>query len=266
MRATRAMLDRVDWECEVQTCFSETNLGCGKRIATGLDWVFAQAQEAIILEDDCVPDPTFFPFCEQLLSRFRDDERVWMIGGSNVMEPDPFPKSSYCYSRGYQIWGWATWARAWRDYDFEMKAWPQLRETDWLSQHVRSPAGADLAQLLLDGTYDGRIRQWDFQWVLAGWIKEAVSVVPSVNLVTNVGYGESATHLKDSSHPLAQLPVRPMSFPLRHPPEVEVLEERDLAMWELAASGKRVERARGLGPRIVQALRRGPRRSVGAQK
>lgn len=240
VRAARSALDRVDWPCEVQTCFSDVNLGCGRRIASGLDWVFDQVEEAIILEDDCLPNPSFFGFCEELLGRYREDERVFMISGSNVLEPDPFVRNSYCFSRGYQIWGWATWRRAWRHYDYDMRAWPQLRDSGWLAEHLRSVAGAEAARVLFDMTFDGRIQQWDFQWVLAGWLQNALAVVPGVNLVANIGYGQAATHLTDAGDRLAQLPAQAMSFPLRHPPEVEVLEERDATVWEMTLSRQQV--------------------------
>jgi hypothetical protein len=232
VREARAVIERVDWPCEVSTCYADANLGCGRRVASGLDWAFSLVEEAIILEDDCVPDPTFFPFCNELLSRFRDDERVQMISGCNVVEQHSFAPESYCFSRGYLIWGWATWARAWRHYDYAMRAWPYLRTTGWLRDHLRGSDGAEIVQLLFDETYAGRIRQWDFQWVLSGWLRDAVAVVPRVNLVTNIGHGAAGTHQRDPTHPLARLRTTPMAFPLRHPQELSVLEERDLALWE----------------------------------
>jgi hypothetical protein len=232
VRDTRALIDRVDWPCEVLTCYSDHNLGCGRRFATGLDWVFANAEEAIILEDDCVPDHTFFRFCEELLERHRDDERVQMICGCNVTEPGRFGPYSYYFSRCYHIWGWATWSRAWRHYDYDMQGWPELRGTRWLEQLLGSRRAGRITQLLFDETYSGRIDQWDFQWVFAGWTRNAVSAIPTVNLVSNVGFGDRATHLHDPGHPRANLATMPMEFPLRHPVEVSVLEEADRAEWE----------------------------------
>jgi hypothetical protein len=257
VRETREIVERVDWRCELQTCYSDVNLGCGRRVASGLDWVFANVDEAIILEDDCVPDPTFFPYCEELLERYRDDERVHMVSGCNVMAPKSFGPYSYYFSRCYHIWGWATWSLAWSHYDYEMRDWPPRRETSWLEQHLRSKTAARIAGLLFDETYAGRIRQWDFQWVFAGWSRNAVSVTPAVNLVTNIGFGDAATHLVDPNHPRANLESLPMSFPLRHPPEVKVLEEADRAEWESVFphypqfAGHRLRRG------LMGALRRG---------
>ena len=171
------------------------NLGGGRRVASGLDWVFENTDEAIILEDDCMPDPTFFPYCEELLRRYRDDERLHMVSGCNVLEPGRFGAHSYYFSRCYHIWGWATWARAWSHYDYKMRQWPALRETDWLERYLGDPTAARIARLFFDETYAGRIDQWDFQWALAGWLRDAVSITPAANLVTNIGFGDGGTHL-----------------------------------------------------------------------
>lgn len=228
---TRDVIDRVDWPCEVLTCYSDVNLGCGKRVATGLDWVFANAPEAIILEDDCLPDQTFFPYCEQLLDRYRDDERVHMIAGSNpVGERGPY---SYHFSRSYPIWGWASWARAWRHYDYEMEEWPRLRDSGWLEERLADRRAVRVARYWFDETHAAPFRQWDFQWTFSGWLRNAVAVTPSVNLVRNIGYGENATNLRDVNHPFANVVAESIDFPLRHPPRVEVLEAAERATWDI---------------------------------
>lgn len=258
VREARAVIERVDWPCEVLTCYSDVNLGCKRRCTSGLDWVFSQVDEAIILEDDCLPEPTFFPYCEQLLDRYRDDERMQMVSGSSGLYPERFTSHSYYFSRIYHIWGWATWARAWRHYDIEMRRWPELRETRWLEDHLKGEAQAQLARQIFDLTHSEDIDVWDFQWVFTGWLNDGLSVVPSVNLISNIGYGESATHEHHLRHPQANRPTRPIAFPLDHPPEVEVLEEADRAEWALAYPDhfqrKRFPR------RLIGALRRMPTR------
>jgi hypothetical protein len=230
-REARAVIERVDWPCEVLTEYSETNMGCKLRIATGLDWVFRQADEAIVLEDDTLPDPSFFTFCEELLARYRDDRRVHMISGCNVVFPRRFSPSSYYFSRLYQIWGWASWARAWDTYDLEMRAWPELRETDWLARQLGGETEAAIARTIFELTYEGKVPTWDFQWAFAGLAHDALSIRPSVNLVTNIGFGAAGTHERDPSHGLANLPSSVIEFPLRHPAEVAVLQDADVAEW-----------------------------------
>jgi hypothetical protein len=229
----RAVIDRVDWDCEVSTCYSEDNLGCRLRIASGLDWVFAQAPEAIIVEDDCLPDPTFFRFCAELLERYRDDPRLQMVSGCNVLPATSAGPHSYYFSRCYHVWGWATWARAWRTYDLQMRRWPALRESDWLERHLGDRTEASIARAIFDETYAGNVGTWDFQWVLAGWAADGLSVTPSVNLVTNIGYGEAGTHERNAEHQLANLPTEPMRFPLDHPSDVRALESADHEEWRL---------------------------------
>ena len=230
---TRAVLERVDWPCEVLTDYADHNLGCGRRIASGLDWVFDSVPEAIILEDDCLPHPSFFPYCEELLEHYRDNDRVHMVGGTNVLGwGGPY---SYHFSRCYHIWGWATWRRAWQHYDYEMRDWLRLRPTSWLDTHLGNRRAAEICSFLFEETYQGRINQWDFQWVFSGWLRDALAILPTVNLVTNIGFGESATHDNDPDHPFADRPAQEMIFPLRHPPEIAVLEEADRAIWDSVA-------------------------------
>ncbi len=131
--AARKITERIDWNCEVYRNYSDVNLGCGHRPATGITWAFEKVEEAIILEDDCVPDPTFFRFCEELLEKYRYDERIMMIGGRNNLPSDKQHRCSYHYARIPNCWGWATWRRAWQYHDMELKLWAELRNTRWLS-------------------------------------------------------------------------------------------------------------------------------------
>lgn len=253
---TRAVLERVDWPCDLRTCYSDVNLTCHKRIASGLDWVFENVPETIILEDDCLPDPTFFPYAEELLARYRDDERVHMISGSNTTGVRG--SYSYHFSRCYAVWGWASWARAWKHNDSTMQAWPRLRDTAWLGEHLGDEKAADLARFWFD-----HFQQWDFHWMFSGWLRNAVTATPSVNLVTNIGFGQGATHLHDADDPFAGLATHSMEFPLRHPSQIEPLESADRAVWKaLVAQFDRAHsdlRRRSIAARLA----RGPRRLKG---
>lgn len=231
VREARAIIEHVDWPCEVLTCYSEVNLGCKQRVATGLDWVFSQVPEAILLEDDTLPDASFFPFCEDLLARYRHDERIHMVSGFTVFEPGQFTDASYYFSRCYHVWGWASWARAWSHYDIEMRRWPAVRETPWLEELLGGEIEAQIARDIFDHTYAGRVTTWDFQWVFASWLSGGMSVTPGANLVTNIGYGALATNERNSDHPLAQRPRHSMRFPLRQPAEMRALQAADAAEW-----------------------------------
>jgi hypothetical protein len=260
---TRALIDRVDWPCEVLTDFSPINLSCDRRIATGLEWLFGQVPEAIVLEDDCVPEASFFPFCAELLDRYRDDPRIQMISGCNVVGPKT--GDSYYFSRAYHIWGWAGWARAWRYYDEDMRIWPWLKHTGWLKQHLGDSKGARIAELFFDGAHSGEMPQWDFYFAFSGWLRNAVAVTPNVNLVENIGYGDEATHQRDPGHPFAGIKTGPMVFPLVHPGKVEVWEAADQAVWEALFPVFPQFRRRGTPAQVARAAQGVLRRVGGAQ-
>ena len=255
-RQARALATRVDWPCDVRTSFSEHNLGCKTRVASGLDWVFGQEERAIVLEDDCVPDPTFFPFCDELLERYRDEPRVHMVSGANFLRGRRVSSDSYYFSRFYHVWGWASWARAWRHYDVAMGRWEQLRATDWVDRYLPTPEMATLARHFFDETFfHDRYSTWDYQWVFASWLQGAHAIVPSVNLVRNVGFGAAGAHLRDAGNALANLQTRPMKFPLRHPSTVAPLEAADALEWRsLNRRGEKHERATW-GRRLLGLLR-----------
>src|SRR5688572_9392277 len=167
--ASRALAGQVDWPCEVRTNFSEKNLGCGRRVASGLDWVFQAAPEAIILEDDCVPAESFFPYCDELLARYRDDPRVMHIAGSSFLPPGSRCKHSYYFSKYALVWGWASWRRAWQHYRFSIPYWPEFKRNklplicpDRLEERHWSRR--------CEPIYDGaRADTWDYQWTCALW-------------------------------------------------------------------------------------------------
>jgi hypothetical protein len=215
--SVRAIVGHVNWDCEVVTNFSDVNLGAKLRIAGGLDWVFTQVPEVIILEDDCLPDPTFFRFCEELLSMYRSDQRVSMISGDNFQFGHRRTKDSYYFSRYGHIWGWATWRDRWvGTYDVTMSKWPRIRDEGRICDLVGSRSEAAYWRKIFDRTYRGEFDAWDYQWVFTNWIEGRVSVVPTVNLISNIGFSRDATHTTGTSD-LANLPRSPSTFPLRHP-------------------------------------------------
>lgn len=214
--AARAVVEQVDWPCEVHQNYAEANLGCRRRVSSGLDWVFQTVAEAIILEDDCVPHPSFFRFCVELLARYRDDERVMHISGDNFQVARPRTAYSYYFSRYAHVWGWASWRRAWRHYDVDLKLWPELRAGGWLEDWLGDASAARHWHGLLERCYRGEIDTWDFQWTLACWAQSGLSILPAVNLVSNIGFDAGATHTRVKSR-LADLPTQPLEFPLRHP-------------------------------------------------
>jgi hypothetical protein len=206
----------VDWPCEVRTNYAETNLGCGRRISSGLNWVFAQELEAIVLEDDCLPDPTFFRFCAELLTRYRENVRVGMISGCNFQNSPPANGASYYYSAYNHGWGWAAWRRSWQLFDWHMARWTALRPSPWLNEFLGSRLAAIYWRERFDMTQSGYIDTWDYRWTSALWAHDALAVLPSKNLVTNIGFDSAATHFSGRDQRLS-IASHPMSFPLSYP-------------------------------------------------
>ncbi len=218
VQATRDVI-KVDWPCDFQTCYSDTNLGCRKRMATGITWAFEQAEELIILEDDCLPDDSFFSFCSELLERYRNEPQIMSISGSNF-QPSRCTSDSYYFSRWTHIWGWASWRRAWDHYDVEMQDWPQTRDSGLLGNVVEQEGESEIWNHVFNNQHAGNIDTWDFPWLYACWMNGGRTVLPAKNLVTNIGFGDDATHTVDSASPLANQP-RFSAFEddgkLRHP-------------------------------------------------
>ncbi len=216
----RAIATAIDWPCELHTLFRDTNLGCKYAVSSAIDWFFAAEQEGIILEDDCLPSESFFPYCDELLERYRDDKRVMSICGSNTLEP-PESETSYFFSRHCRVWGWATWRRAWAYYDIDMKGWPEFRDT----RQFRIWAGGELFfeqywTRVLSRTAAGEIGTWDYQWMFACWANSGLACRPHYNMISNLGFGEDATHTLDPNHPHANAHAHEIEFPLVHPANV----------------------------------------------
>ena len=211
---SRAIIDTVDWDCEVIKNYADTNLGSFWRIPTGLDWVFNQVEEAIILEDDCLPDITFFRFCEELLEYYKNDQRIMAISGDNFQLGNQRTQDSYYFSRYTHSWGWATWKRAWKHFDMEMSVWQEVRDKQLLRLILNSDRDVKYWTSILQ---DSKIKAWDYRWTFATWLQNGLTILPNVNLISNIGFGEGATHTVSMKNPWINLPTQPMSFPLRHP-------------------------------------------------
>ena len=218
--AVRRLADTIDWDCEVRTLFRDKNLGCKTAVSDAITWFFHNVEAGIILEDDCVAHPSFFPFATELLGRYKSDNRVLMISGDNFQRERERSVYSYYFSRYTHIWGWATWRRAWRHYDHRMSRWPELRNRGWLLDILKDRAAADYWTRVFDDTFAERNSSWAYRWTYSAWVNDALTILPCVNLVSNIGFGDIATHARDRKNKLAALPVEEMGLPLRHPERV----------------------------------------------
>jgi hypothetical protein len=213
----RAIIDQVDWPCQVYKNFTEVNLGCKKRMLTGLNWVFEQVEEAIILEDDCLPHPSFFQFCEELLKKYRYDSRVGIISGQNSLLGYQRNTDSYYFAQIPYIWGWATWRSRWQLYDFNMSLWPEARDGKWLKDIFKENTVAESWLSTFEHNYTGFFNAWDYQLTFTSLINNWLNPTANVNLVTNIGFGEGATNTSETGSIFADLAAQEISFPLQHP-------------------------------------------------
>ena len=215
--ATRAIVQQVDWDCECFFNYANGNMGCKTRMSSGLDWVFSTVEEAIILEHDTLPHPTFFRFCQELLTQYRDDTRVMNISGCNFQFGQQQTSYSYYFSHFVHCWGWGSWRRAWRHYDVNMSLWPEAARGGYLSSILGHDLGLTYWHKIFELTYLGYINTWDYQWVFNCWSQNGLSILPQVNLVSNIGFDDQGTHTTNSSSRVANLATEPMNFPLLAP-------------------------------------------------
>lgn len=215
----RRIATAVDWPCEVKTLFRDENMGCRRAVSSAIDWFFEQVEEGIILEEDCVPDPCYFRFAQELLNHYRDDKRVMAIAASHFHGSAHQPLYSYFFSRYNHCWGWASWRRAWQLYDRDMSLWPELRETDWL---LSIGNGNRLFRgywtEIFDRAYAGKIDSWAYRWTFSCWAQNGLTILPARNLVKNIGFSEDATHTKDNNSLESKLILESLDSPLVHPP------------------------------------------------
>lgn len=239
--AVRAIIDAVDWDCKVLTNYSDVNLGCKRRVSSGLNWVFDTVEEAIILEDDCLPHPTFFRFCEELLEKYRDDKRIAMISGDNFQFGRKRTEYSYYFSRYPHIWGWASWRRAWENYDVDLKLWPEIRDGVWLEDLLGAKKSVWYWKNRFENAYQGNIDSWDYQWTFSCWTQNALTVLPNVNLVSNIGFDMKAVHTKVKNK-LAEIETEPMMFPISNPDYILCDSKADFFVENEMFSGKLMSR------------------------
>lgn len=215
----RNIATQVDWPCEVKTFFREENLGCKMAVSGAIDWFFENEEMGIILEDDCLPHPDFFYFCETLLHRFRLDNRVFMITGDNFQNGQHRGDASYYFSKYNHIWGWASWRRAWKYYQVNLSFWPEWSVSSHWKSTMPDKIEARYWFKNFDSVYRGNIDTWDYQWTACVWKNNGLTATPNVNLVSNIGFGEEATHTSASNSTLAHLPVNTLGA-IKHSDDV----------------------------------------------
>lgn len=222
---TREIIKKIDWNCEVKILFREKNLGCKNAVASAIDWFFSQVDMGIILEDDCVPSQSFFHFCSEMLSHHKDNKQIMCISGDNFQNGIIRGDGSYYFSSIPNIWGWATWKRAWDLYDVKMKDFPDFIKNRKINKIFKNLLVRRAWLKLFRTAHDNKIDTWDFQWTYALFKNNGLSINPNKNLITNIGFGNNATHTKEKND-LANLEKYEIKT-IKHPTRIEPDKKAD---------------------------------------
>jgi len=244
----REIVTQIDWDCDVKLLFRDQNIGCGLGVSSAITWFFDHVEYGIILEDDCVPDVSFFGYAAELLERYKEEPRVMMITGTNCLFNQVKRDQSYFFSRFYPIWGWATWKRAWRLYDFEISSWNATQVSE-LDDFFKNKTIVTFWKNYFDRIQQKQIDTWDIQWAYACIMQKAFTVVPINNLISNIGYvGVHANGIKSYMH---DIPTVSIEKKLTHPLEINI----DTALDRQIYIGVRVLRERSIAEIMRDVVR-----------
>lgn len=225
-----AIATAIDWDCEVKTLFRQENMGCKDAVSSAITWFFDNEEEGIILEDDCLPCNDFFRFCDAMLERYRYDTRIRHIGGANLQHGQKYGTASYYYSNLTHVWGWAGWRRVWLDYDKTLSRYvvedvkPRL-----LQLFGNDMLATDWAEIFTK-LRNNQIDTWDYQLTFLNFFNNSLSVIPNVNLITNIGFGVGSTNAHNENDPNANIPFGELGE-ITHP--LYVMPERAADLYTL---------------------------------
>jgi len=217
------IISNIDWECEVKTLFREQNFGCKMAVSSAITWFFENEEMGIILEDDCLPSQSFFWFCEELLEMYKDDMRVGMISGDNFQKGIIRGEADYYFSIYNHIWGWASWANRWQNYDVSLE---KFQDTKFIEELFNNKKTVEYWVKTFQTMKKQLINTWDYQWTFTLWNAKQLTILPNVNLIENVGFGADATHTTGESE-LANLKAHELELN-NHPKNVERDLEADI--------------------------------------
>ncbi len=235
---TRSIIQKVDWDCEVTTNYSDTNLGCGRREASGFDWIFSQVEEAIFLEDDTLPSSSFFSFCEAMLERYRHDERIMSINGDNSVNQGK-TADSYYFSKYPHSWGWASWRRAWQHYSYSMKSWSEFKQSGLFDLICEDQYERKYWANIFDQMYENPqvLDTWDYQWLYTCWSQGGLAIAPNQNLISNIGFNRLDAAHTVQDNPRSRLKTADI-WEIQNPLFVVRHREADRRSFDLIFGGK----------------------------
>jgi hypothetical protein len=208
----------VDWNCEVYKLYRSRHLSAKDSISSAIDWFFDNEKMGIILEDDCLPSQSFFLFCENLLNKYKDDLRIWHIGGTSTLNDEILLNNeSYYFSNFNHIWGWASWANRWKMYDRDLLLFNEFVNLRYIENITKNKLLQNFWISNFNNVHNKKIDTWDYQWYYTTWINRGLSIIPTANLVSNLGFSADATHTSDAGHRLSNMERKEIDLKLVHP-------------------------------------------------
>ena len=227
----------VDWPCELKTLFRDKNLGCKKAVSESINWFFSYEKQGIILEDDCVANPDFFLFCDNLLNRYVDDKRISSITGNNFQNNCWRGDSSYYFSKYNHCWGWATWRRAWKYYQGDLAFWPKWKKSkSWFNQ-IPDKVERKYWESVFNAVYKKKINSWAYPWTASVWYNKGLTATPNVNLVSNIGFGENDSHTSSKNNKFSKMSVENLNL-IKHPKKIKRDVDADMWVFDCHYEGK----------------------------
>lgn len=211
------LTNNIDWKCEVKTLFRDKNLGCKIAVSSAITWFFENEEMGIILEDDCLPSQSFFWYCEELLNKYKTDLRVWHISGDNFQNGISRGDGDYYFSKFSHVWGWASWADRWKNYDVEMNGFSIFKEGKYIENIFEQKSAQIYWTNVFTNISKGEIDTWDYQWVYTVLSNSGFSILPNKNLISNIGFGNAATHTSSLESEFSKIQNEELTNPLRAP-------------------------------------------------
>ena len=187
------LIKKIEWPCKKYIKINKTNKGCRKSVYNAITWAFLKENKLIILEDDCFPSNFFFGYCEQLLKKYKYENKIKVISGSNFQK-NKFGEADYYFSKYLHCWGWATWKRAWKNYDNSMSFWKSFQKSSNWNDLFTNNSEKKYWKKKFDLVKEYKIDSWAYVWLASVWYNQGLTIIPNKNLVKNVGFESDATH------------------------------------------------------------------------
>jgi len=223
---SKKLINNISWKCNISTNYAKKNLGPKRRLSSGITWFFDNVNEGIILEHDCLPHLSFFNFCKILLKKYRQNKKVMHISGNNFLFNKIDIDDSYYFSQIPHIWGWASWARAWKSYDTKMKSFPKFKKRQSIKKLFSNSLFQNEWLKLFQATYDNKIKTWDYQWTYSLFKKQGLAINPVKNLVQNIGFDKDAQNTTNSKSKFANMAVYDLNN-ISHPKTIIINHQAD---------------------------------------